>query len=551
MVGFSSDPAPGPSVSADPHQPLPDVLRRIVACSRGLVGARYGALGVTGPDGQLVEFTYDGIDEETSAQIGAPPRCLGLLGELMKRNEPLRLADLKADPHSFGFPPHHPPMRTFLGVPVHVRGEVFGNLYLTEKLDGGEFTPADEEVAVAVAEAAGLAIENARLYEQTRQREVWLRASNEVTRALLTGTSGRDALALVAARARAAAGGSVAALVLPDDSGDLVLEVVDGASGHGVEGIRLPREGRSWQVFSTGEPVQLDGSVPIEPAPGGVCAQMAAELLLRLGPMVLVPMAAGERVLGVLLVARARDERSFSDADVQLLESFAEQATLVLEFTKGQEDSQRLAVLEDRDRIARDLHDLVIQRLFGLGLGLQGLNGLVVRPVVAARLAGFVDEVDQTIREIRRTIFSLQEPPASAVSLRGQLLRAVQESAGLLGYEPTVAMDGPLDSVVPDHVRPDLLATVREALANVARHADARAVNVDVKVDRAATELQLVVRDDGHGLPGQGPGSSAKPRHTGGLANMATRATRWQGRCSIESARGQGVTVTWSVPLPG
>jgi signal transduction histidine kinase len=537
-------------VSVDPHQPLPNVLRRIVACSRGLVGARYGALGVTGPDGKLAEFVYDGIDEEASAEIGGPPRCVGLLGELMKRDEPLRLADLEADPHSFGFPSHHPPMRTFLGVPVHVRGEVFGNLCLTDKLDGGEFTEADEEVVVAIAEAAGLAIENARMYEQIRQREVWLRASNEVTRALLTGTSGRDALALVAARARAAADGSVAALVLPDGSGDLVLEVVDGARGHGVEGIRAPRQGRSWQVFSTGEPVQFDELGPFEPVEGGACEQMAAELS-RLGPTVLVPMAAGERVLGVLLVARARDERSFSDADVQLLESFAEQATLVLEFTRGQEDSQRLAVLEDRDRIARDLHDLVIQRLFGLGLGLQGLNGLVVRPVVAARLAGFVDEVDQTIREIRRTIFSLQEPPASAVSLRGQLLRAVQESAGLLGYEPTVAMDGPLDSVVPDHVRPDLLATVREALANVARHADAHAVNVDVTVDRAATQLQLVVRDDGQGLPGQGPGPGAKPRRTGGLVNMAARATRWQGRCSIESARGKGVTVTWSVPLPG
>ena len=187
------------------------------------------------------------------------------------------------------------------------------------------------------------------------------------------------------------------------------------------------------------------------------------------GPCAIVPLKVGKRTIGVLILSRRSTESGFDDPD--LIEAFAAQAALVLEFTRARGDTERLAVLEDRDRIARDLHDLVIQRLFGLGLGLQGLTGTSVKPQVAERISGFVEEVDHTIREIRRTIFSLQEPPSGGTSLRGQLLTAVHESAQLLGFEPDVSLEGPLDTVVPDQVRPDLLATLREALTNVVRHA--------------------------------------------------------------------------------
>ncbi|MBY8847395.1 GAF domain-containing protein [Saccharothrix sp. MB29] len=472
---------------------LPDVLRRIVESSCSLVGARYGALAVVGPNRRLLEFTHG---------EGHHP----------------------AGPHAGGaaFDPSAP---GFLGVPVHVRGEVFGNLYLTDKEDGADFTRADREVVVAVAAAAGIAIENARLYEQSRQREVWLRASNEVTNALLTGTPDRDALRLVAVRARLAADGLTAALALPDPQGELVVRVMDGE----LRGFDVSDEGGpAREVFGTGRAKVLDG-LPGTPD--------------RVGPVVVVPLAAGERVLGVLLVARARDQVGFDAPDVELVESFARQAALILEFTRATGAGRRLAVLEDRDRIARDLHDLVVQRLFGLGLGLQGLNGLVEQPLVAQRLQDFVTEVDQTIREIRRTIFSLQESPAGDSALRVQLRRVVQDSTRLLGFEPALALDGPVDSVVPDHVRPDLLATLREALANAARHASAKKVEVELSVDRAATRLRLVVRDDGDGLP------RGRARHTGGLVNMAARARRWDGSCEVDSPGGRGVTVTWSVPL--
>jgi signal transduction histidine kinase len=486
-----------------------EVLRRTVEFACDLTGAACGTLTVT----------------------AQPPDLLEVVETTVRRSSP--------DEHPDRLP-------AVLAVPVHVRGELFGTVQLTDKTGGGEFDVVDEEIVVALATAAGSAVENARLYERTQQREVWQRASNEVTGALLTGTSGHAALTLVASRARHAAGALVAAVVLPDDSGELVLEVVDGGIGAAAEGIVVPRSNtRSWGVFTTGRAQLLEGLDALPgPLPAGLDALIADDVA-KLGAMLFVPLAAGDRVLGVLLVARERGAPAFGGIDVELVGAFAGQAALVLEFTRAQEDSQRLAVLEDRDRIGRDLHDLVIQRLFGLGLGLQGLNGLAERPVVLERLTGFVEEVDRTIREIRRTIFSLHEPPTSVVSLRGQLLRAVQESSALLGFEPTVAMDGPLDSLVPDVVRPDLLATLREALANVARHAGAAQVDVRVAVDRAGTVLRLVVQDDGRGLP------DVPSDHSGGLSNMTARAARWSGSCAIESRRAGGVAVNWSVPLSG
>ncbi|XVV02429.1 sensor histidine kinase [Actinosynnema sp. CA-248983] len=470
---------------------LPDVLRRIVESSCSLVDARYGALAVVGPNRQLLEFTHGDEPHHTE----------------------------------FDGTAFDPASARFLGVPVHVRGDVFGNLYLTDKVGGADFTRADHEVVEAIAAAAGIAIENARLYERSKQREVWLRASNEVTNALLTGTPDRDALRLVAVRARLAADAVCAALALPDAHGELAVRVMDGE----LRGFTVSREGSaSREVYATGKTKVLDG------LPGHFD---------RIGPVVVVPLAAGDRVLGVLMVARARGHRAFDASDVALVESFARQAALILEFTRATGAGRRLAVLEDRDRIARDLHDLVVQRLFGLGLGLQGLNGLVEQPLVAQRLGDFVNEVDQTIREIRRTIFSLQEPPTGQASLRMQLMRVVQDSTRLLGFEPALSTDGPVDSLVPDPVRPDLLATLREALANAARHASARKVDVDLTLDRDGTSLVLVVRDDGDGLP------DGRARHTGGLVNMAARAARWGGSCEVQSEVGKGVTVTWSVPL--
>jgi signal transduction histidine kinase len=304
--------------------------------------------------------------------------------------------------------------------------------------------------------------------------------------------------------------------------------VTDGGT-YDAEGMRVPKDGTvSYRVYESGQAeCHEEGRVPTVP-----------------GPCAVVPLTVGDRRTGVLILARRRTEPQFDDLD--LIEAFAAQAALVLEFTRARGDTERLAVLEDRDRIARDLHDLVIQRLFGLGLGLQGLTGTNVE--LTERISGFVEEVDHTIREIRRTIFSLQEPPSGSTSLRGQLLNAVHESARLLGFEPDVLLEGPLDTVVPDKLRPDLLATLREALTNVVRHARARHVAVAVSVNRTMTRLELTVKDDGRGLP-LTDDSCGVPHHAGGLANMAARARRHHGDCAVDSIPGAGVSITWFAPL--
>ena len=472
---------------------LPDLLRHTVESACALIGASYGALAVINSHKELTEFTahHDGQVQITSGD----PRSIGL-----------------AD---------------FLGAPIKVHDETFGNLYLSGK---AEFSNQDRDILTALATAAGSAVEHLDRYEQTRKREVWLRAAAEVTTNLLTGTSGRDALYLVASTARTTANAVFAAVVLPDQNGDLVIEVTDGGT-YDAEGMRVPKEGTvTYRVYESGQgECHAEGKVSAVP-----------------GPCAVVPLKVGKRTIGVLILSKPEGEPGFDAPD--LIEAFAAQAALVLEFTRARGDTERLAVLEDRDRIARDLHDLVIQRLFGLGLGLQGLTGTSVKPQVAERISGFVEEVDRTIREIRRTIFSLQEPPAGGTSLRGQLLNVVHESARLLEFEPDVSLEGPLDTVVPDQVRPDLLATLREALTNVVRHARAKHVAVAVSVDRTVTSLELMVKDDGRGLP-LADDSGGAPHHAGGLANMAARARRHHGDCAVDSIPGAGVSITWFVPL--
>jgi signal transduction histidine kinase len=525
---------------------LPDVLRRIVQSSIDLVGARYAAMGVLAPEGtSLQEFIYIGIDDQQRELIGDLPHGKGILGLLINHPEPIRMPNLHEHPQSYGFPPNHPPMNSFLGVPVRVRGAVFGNLYLTEKKGSNEFTEEDQTVVIALAAAAGIAIENARLFAQSQQRETWLRASNDLTGTLLAGQGATGALKMVARRAAEVSGAPLVAIALPDESGErLEFEVVDTQEASELVGQHVTvANSMVGEVYTSGKPrivpnlweaaarseVDWIGEVPTA--------------LKDLGSTVLIPLAAGQHTLGVLVIGKHRSQMPFLDLDLQMVQTFAAHAALAIEFARAQEDRQRLVVFEDRDRIARDLHDQVIQRLFAMGLGLQGLTRLVVKPDVSRRVVGYVEEVDQIIREIRRSIFSLQEEPGGPVSLRGELLRVIQEGAGALGFEPTVNMDGPLDSLVPDDLRPDVLATLRETLSNAARHAEAHTVLITIHVDRAGTGLKLAVRDDGKGMPDESGRRS-------GLANIAERANRWHGTCDVDTAAGSGTTVTWAVPLP-
>ncbi|MEU8801316.1 GAF domain-containing sensor histidine kinase [Spirillospora sp. NPDC048819] len=514
---------------------LETVLRRIIEAATTLAGARYGALGVIGDDGgRLARFVTVGVGDEEIAEIGAWPTGHGILGLLIEDPRPLRLPDLTEHAESYGFPPGHPPMRTFLGVPIRVRDEVFGNLYLTEKAGGGEFEEEDEVVVTALATAAGVAIENARLYEETRRRERWLEASAEISTALLSGVGTHQVTALVAERARQIAGAALGNVALADEDGrGFVVEAASGDGADRLQGLRLPRDhsviGR---VFDEGVALRLaDGAEAAREAgvPGGEPVA---------GPVVAVPLGVGAAARGVISVSNPPGGAVFTEGAQRLLEAFAGQAAVALELGDRRRDTERLALLEDRDRIAKDLHDTVIQRLFATGMTLMAVGKITQKREVAVRVQRAVDDLDDTIRQIRSSIFALQAP-ADEDSLRSRVHALVDAAAEQLGFAPSVRLDGLLDTAVDDETGDHLLAVVREALSNVARHA--HATETVVVIDVGDEDLTLRVEDDGVGIPGGGRRS--------GLRNMSDRAGGLGGDCTTRDRPGGGTVIVWRVPL--
>ncbi|GAB3809223.1 GAF domain-containing sensor histidine kinase [Micromonospora zhanjiangensis] len=511
---------------------LRSTLQRIVRAACDLVGARYGALGVVGPDNLLAEFITHGIDPATHAAIGDLPRGRGVLGLLIAEPRPVRMPEITDHPRSYGFPANHPPMHSFLGVPVRIRDQIFGNLYLAEKRGAAEFTEDDEQIVVALAAAAGVAIENARLYAVASRRERWLAAAAEITGVLLGEVRRTDALALVARRAREVAEAELVLVLLYDEDADrFTVEVVDSAHDGLAEltGTVLPATDTSFA------PAVTDRRHAVVE-----CLAKAAPWPVELtaGPAVVSPLAAAGTLHGVLVVGYPVGRRTGrTEEDVPLLASFAGQAALAMERARAQEERELLVVLEDRERIARDLHDVVIQRLFATGLQLQSTVPLAVRSDVAGRINAAVDDLDSTIRDIRRAIFELRTPMTAA--LRTEIRDAVDLAAESLGFRPELSISGPVDSAVPDAVRPDLLAVLREALSNAVRHARASRVGVDIRVD--AGDLTVTVTDDGVGT------DPAAAR--GGLVNLAERAERHGGVFEVTAGDPGGTVLRWQVPL--
>jgi signal transduction histidine kinase len=516
---------------------LESVLRKIVEAAVPLVRARYGALGVVGDEGRLSEFIPVGLDEAQIAGIDHWPEGHGLLGTLIRDPRPLRLADLSAHPESHGFPPGHPPMLSFLGVPIRIRDEVYGNLYLTEKEGGGPFDEEDEALLVALAAAAGVAIDNARLYEEARRQERWLRATAEITRELLSGTRSTQVLAMVTEQVLALSGADLVALAVPaGDRQQLVYTHAAGAKADGALGLVLPAaKSLSGQILASGE------TVVVEDFRSDGRVNPAAGEHMPLGWAVLLPLGAPGNVRGVLTVGRDPGSLPFPAQAVEMVTTFAAQAGIVLELAEHRHDSERLAVLQDRDRIARDLHDLVIQRLYATGMSLQGAVPLIVRPEVADRVSSAVDALDETIREIRSAIFSLQShTDMKQNGLRAKILEVVEEMTAPLGFAPSLRLVGPLDEDVPGVIGEQLLGALREALSNAARHAGASSVDVTVA---CGSDLVLRVRDNGKGL--------GKSTRRSGLANLAERAGGLGGRLRLGPAEGGGTDLEWQVPVPG
>ena len=510
---------------------LSATLRRIVQGAIDLVDAQYGALGVLDAEGRLVDFVHVGMSPELAGRIGSLPEGQGILGLLTDHPVPIRLERLSDHPKSVGFPENHPPMNSFLGVPVRVRGEVFGNLYLTEKRGGGSFTSDDERTVMALAAAAAVAIENARLYERSRRREAWQAALNEIATTVLDGADAEEALALMARLSRELMSADVAAISLPID-GDLRVEFAEGEAT--ILGTRVPHDSITYQAYIEGVPKSAEQ-----------CSIGEVEMV---GSAIAVPLRTPDRILGVLTAIR------FVDSPVgihvpgtrellELAEPFASQAAVTLVLAEAQRGQQRLAVYQDRDRIARDLHDLVIQRLFATGMSLQGATRLPDVPdEAAARVSRAVDELDETIKEIRHTIFALHEPVEGPNStLRGRVMRETAQAAASLGFEPAVRFVGAVDSAVSDESAEHLIAALREILTNAAKHAQAS--KVDVVVALEGPDVILTATDDGVGIPTDGPGRRS------GMANMSARAQELNGSCIAERVSESGGTrVAWRVP---
>ncbi|MEV0013068.1 sensor histidine kinase [Streptomyces tendae] len=520
---------------------LHSTLNRICETAADLAHARYAAIGVVDEDGDgLTDFVHHGLDEATVRRVGhLPDGRKGLLGALIRGPEPVRLTDLTADPRSCGFPEHHPPMRSFLGVPIRVQGEIFGNLYLTDKHAGEPFDDYDLAMVRVLATEAGIAIGNARLYEAAQQRERWIDGSVAVTTALLVGGDTDDALQIVAEQARRVSGAAAGIVLLPADGGGLEIVAVDAPGPTNALGAVVPPENAVVAEVLAGRPVFVDDA--------GTDPRLDDGPVRSYGPVMMLPLCRDGKVLGCLVMPRARGEGPFTRTERALGDRFASQAALALTMAEAQRDRERLAVYEDRDRIARDLHDLVIQRLFATGMMLESAQRRSAVPEVRDGVGGAVDELDVTIQEIRSAIFALQQPAEAPTGLRTRVLREITMAAVPLGFTPSHRFVGPVDTAVGDLTGKNLVAALRETLSNAFRHAHAD--RIEVVVDATATlsdgrpGVRLTVADDGVGVPEGGRRS--------GLHNLERRAESVGGASRLGpgiGADGGGTTVLWEAP---
>ncbi|HWS57645.1 MAG TPA: GAF domain-containing protein [Actinotalea sp.] len=532
---------------------LPTVLQRFVTASADLTGARYAAINVLDARGRSTTFVHTGMDERLVAMLGRPPHAIGILGVIPPHGT-LRLDDLMHHPAYKGFPPNHPPMGSFLGTAVRVRNRVFGYLYLSEKQGG--FTDEDDEVVITLAAAAAVAIQNAQMYAESERREHWLRAGQQITTMLLSGAEEEEVLAQIAASSREVAGADTAALVLPGVGDTWVMEIVDGVGEDELMGTVMPPDGRARTVLRDGNGLVVDSL--------SRARAMRVDAMRQFGPALYAPMQADGRGVGVLVLLRRVGSAPFGPSDLATAETYAAQAALALVLAEARHAQDVAALLDERERIARDLHDLAIQQLFATGMQLETVRRRAARGVDPSELTGIVedalDNVDATVRQIRSIVHALRDPDASA-PLAERMRREASLARTGLGFAPSLvitvdrrALDsaqahagdsGALDDRVGEDLADDVVAVVREGLANAARHARATAVTVRVELAGQAPDgtVTVEVEDDGTGLP------VGRDRRSG-TDNLAARARRHGGTFTLgTTAEGRGTLLTWQVPL--
>ncbi|MEN0129518.1 MAG: GAF domain-containing protein [Brevundimonas sp.] len=529
---------------------LPAVLDRFVQVSAELTGARYGAINVLDERGTSTTFVHTGVPTSAARMMAHAPHALGVLGQIPIEGA-LRLADLREHPAFIGFPAGHPPMGSFLGATVRVGYNTFGQLYLSEKPGG--FTEEDERTAIALAAAAGVAVANAQLYAEAARREHWLRAGQDIATMLLEGIDEEAALEHIAATARVIAGADTAALALPGVGGQLYIELADGAEADRLVGWQMPEGGRAWTVMTEGRGLttpSLSGSRTVK-----------LEVMRAFGPALFAPLQTSGRGVGVLILLRKIGSAPFADADLATAESFAAQAALAYVLAEARHAQDIAALLDERERIARDLHDLAIQQLFATGMQLETVRRRAARGVDPAELTSIVEEalenVDSSVRQIRQIVFALRDPDA-ATGLVERLRREASLARTGLGFAPSLVLDldghplsddGTDEDLIDERTEgaltDDVVAVVREGLANAARHAHASSVivRVDVRGKGPLGRVLVEVEDDGVGLP-------ARRDRASGTGNLAARARQHGGSFTLgATTTGTGTLLTWTAPL--
>lgn len=510
---------------------LPVVLRRVVEAAVELVDAEFGALGVLAADrASLDQFIHVGITPENATEIGRLPRGRGILGALISDPRVIRLSHLQSDPRAAGFPAHHPRMDSFLGAPISVHGEVFGNLYLTNARRGS-FSAEDEELVRGLASTAGFAIQNARLFDEARTRAAWMAATAELSAAILS-TPPDEVFDLVAGRVLDLSASCRVTVLVPTDvpevlrvaaargTGELDILGMTVIAGSGLAGAALDRGGIR---------------VPTAARPTGPADPAVLTAEDETGPAVAAPLRTRRRTWGVVTVARAPGEREFTEVEREVLSDLASQAAIALELTHARREQQKAMLTEERARIARDLHDHVIQQIFGAGLTLQSMAATLAETHDRTRVDEVIGQLDDAITQIRTVIFALSARDGS--SLRHRLIDVVAEVSGALPRPPALRFSGPVDTALSGSLADDIVGVARELLTNSVRHADADSISLDVGVD--GDRVTVVVTDDGAGI---------RDTRRSGLANLAARAEARGGYLTVDTG-ARGTRAEWRVSL--
>jgi two-component system, NarL family, sensor histidine kinase DevS len=521
---------------------LDALLQRIVETSAEITDARYAALGVVHPSGRGLErFLTTGIDAKTHAAIGEIPQGRGILGVVMRETKPLRLHDIADDPRAVGLPPNHPPMHTFLGAPILLRGVAFGNLYLSEKRDGGDFTEDDEDLIQLLAAQAAVAIENARLYESSTRWLRQLESLNEIGNALAAQLELEPLLAMVATRLRELVSARLVLIALPDTEDALRVAAADGDIASTQVGTRLELHGsKVGRVLERGRSERVDSVLD----DAEVDQRTARELGITTA--LYVPLIVHGEAIGVVAAHdKLGDDGHFDDDDLRLSESLAARAAIAVDLSERVTRDGMRKVVEaqelERKRLARELHDETGQALTSILLGLKSLEQALDSDEGREGVASLRDLVVSTLQDVRRLAVELRPSALDDFGLAPALERLVdtygRQAAIPVHLEITLG-----DDRLPAEVETTLYRMVQEALTNVAKHADA--TSISILLTRTASSVRLVVEDDGAGFE---PGGA---RDGGlGLPGMRERVALLDGRLRVESAHGKGTTLVAEVPI--